>query len=221
MNATVAISTVADGNMLLRADKTNPDVIKNRSVFLNKNGIDINRTVMICTSYDGDNYCRYREISDVDKSIFGHDLEPSDALITKSADLALLLPIADCVGAVLFDPSKKVLMLSHLGRHSLEQNGGFKSIQFLIDNYGCSASDLLVWLTPAPGKANYPVFAFDNKSMKEIIFEQLQTAGIPLGNITDDPTDAAVDHKYYSHSEFLKGNRTDDGRYAIVAIMKD
>jgi len=221
MKLITVISTVTDGNMLIRDNKANQDIIDNRNNFLAKNDIEISQTVMVSTVYGGDDYCRYHEISDVNNSILGGDTIPADALVTKSSNLALFLPIADCVGMAVFDPNKNVLMMSHLGRHSLEQNGGYKSIQFLIGNYQCNPSDLLVWLTPAPGKDNYPFFAFDGKSIKEAALQQLQSAGILSKNITDNPADTTTDQNYYSHSEFLKGNQKTDGRFAIVAMMTD
>ena len=222
MNIIVSISKVTDGNMLNRDDKTDRQVVANRSSFLAKNEININQTTKVNIVYEGDNYCRYSEVSkgNNSKGMTYDDAEAADALITRDLDHALFLPIADCVGAAIFDPSKQILMVSHLGRHSLEQNGGYKSVQYLVDHYNCDPSELLVWLTPAPGSDVYPLYAFNNQSIKSVVFSQLQSAGIILSHITDNPADTSKDLNYFSHSEFLKGNRPDDGRYAIVAVMK-
>jgi copper oxidase (laccase) domain-containing protein len=222
MKILVGISKADDGNMHIANDKTNKDVISNRKAFLTKNNIDINQTTRISTIYEGNNYRRYYEVSDKQKGdgMFDGNVITADALVTKKLNHALFLPIADCVGAVIFDQTKQVLMLSHLGRHAIEQNGGFESVKFLVDNYGCNSSDLLVWLTPAPGADTYPLFAFDNRSLKDVALEQLQSAGILLKNINDNPADTAKDLSYFSHSEFLKGNRPNDGRFAVVAMMK-
>ena len=222
MNLIVAISTVNDGNMLIRDDKSNQKVISNRSKFLAKNKIDINQTTMVSTVYEGNDYCRYREVTNTEKSkgMFSDDIIIADALITRSTNHALFLPIADCVGAVIFDPKRQILMLSHLGRHSTEQNGGYKSVKFLIDNYNCNPNDILIYLTPAPNKDSYPLFAFNNRSLKDVLFEQFKSTGILMDNITDSPIDNTKDKNYFSHSEFLKDNRSEDGRYAIVAMIK-
>lgn len=223
MNIQVAISKVSDGNMLNRIDQTDKDVIANRTTFLAKNNIDIRQTTRVTTVYKGNDYCRYHEISDQQKGdgMFDKKVITADALVTRNANHALFLPIADCIGTVIFDPSKQILMLSHLGRHALEQNGGYESVKFLQKNYDCNPKDLLIWLTPAPGTDTYPLFAFDNRSLKSVVFEQLQSAGILLEKITDDTTDTSKSLDYFSHSEFLKGNRNEDGRYAIVAMMRD
>ena len=221
MDLIVAISKTSDGNMLIAADKSNRKVIENRQKFLNANGIDINQTTRVSTIYEGTDYLRYHEVNDSQKGDGMHNEKviTSDALVTTETNHALFLPIADCIGAVIFDPHKNILMLSHLGRHALEQNGGYESVKFLIDNYGSNPSDLQVWLTPAPGSKSYPMFAFENRSMKNVTYQQLKAAGVSLENITDDKTDTSKDMDYFSHSEYLKGNRPNDGRYAIVAMM--
>ena len=55
--------------------------------------------------------------------------------------------------------------------------------------------------------------------MKEVVFEQLAEAGITLENITDNSANTAIDPDYYSHSQFLIGNKPEDGRFAMVAMM--
>lgn len=218
----VAISTVADGSMYNRHDKQDISVIHNREVFLKKHRITLEQTTRVMTLYEGDNYHRYREATVAERGAGMKDdqVAVSDGLVTTSLNHALFLPVADCVGAVLYDPTKHILMLSHLGRHSLEQDGGIRSVAYLNEKYGCDPKDLKVWLTPAPGKDVYPIWKLDNKGMKEATFEQLSTAGILPENITDNPADTTKDINYYSYSEFLKGNRKKDGDYAIVAMMR-
>jgi len=222
MNVLVAISTVADGNMLLPEDRSDIRVIDNRKSFLAKNGIDIKQTTRVNIIHEGDNYLRYYELVEEHK---GDGMEydgivTADALVTRLPNHALFLPIADCIGAVFFDPDKNILMLSHLGRRSLEQNGGFESVKFLVDHYGCDPNNLKVWLTPAPGPDVYPLYQFDNRSLKNVLYQQMQSAGILEKNVVDNPADTSKDMNYYSHSEFIKGNRTEDGRYAVVAMMQ-
>lgn len=209
--------------MLLKSDKSNPDVILNRQKFLEKNGIDINQTTRVSTIYEGDDYCRYTAVGaeQMGAGMFDGKIDTSDALITIDMEHALFLPIADCIGAVIFDSSKNILMLSHLGRHMLEQNGGYKSVKFLVDNYNVSPADLWVWLSPAPGSDSYPMYKFNNRSLKKVAFEQLKSAGVLLDNITDNTADTSKDSDYFSHSEFLKGSRSNDGDFAMVAMITD
>lgn len=218
----VAISTVKDGNMLNRDSREDRDVIANRTKFLSSNGISINDTTLVRIEYAGDNYTRYKLVGEDDKGkgMCSANLVTADALVTKEFGHALFLPIADCVGVVLFDPIKSVLMLSHIGRHSILQEGGEKSVKYLSEKFGCEPKDIKIWLSPAPGRQNYPLFARNNRSLKDVLYEQLAKAGVSTSNITDNTADSSLDHNYFSHSEFLKGNRDEDGRFAIVAMMQ-
>lgn len=217
----VAISTTSDGNMLIHADKADKAVAKNREKFLATEGISMDQTTRVDVVYEGDDYCRYRQVSRSDGGLGMRDgaIFAADALITSDPGHALFLPLADCVGASLYDPTHHILMLSHLGRHNLLQNGGSASVKYLVKHFGSDPSQLRVWLSPAPGKDVYPIWDLDNKGFKEVVFEQLQAAGVNKANITDIDIDTTKDDRYYSHSEFLKGNRREDGRYAMLAMM--
>lgn len=223
MDVVFAVSNISDGNMAIDKDQANKsEVLNNRKMFLAKSSTTLEDSTRVTITYDGDNYCRYREVNrrNFGEGMIDGNTAPADALITKIPGQALFLPLADCVGAAIFDSKQNILMLSHIGRHSLEQFGGRASIEHLVNNYSSDPADLLVWLTGAPGQQNYPLFAFNNRSFKDVVFEQLKNAGVLDNNIHDDSTDTTTDPNYYSHSEFLAGRQNDDGRYAVVAIMK-
>lgn len=215
------ISTVADGSMYNRHDPLDSKVINNRRTFLSKLGIELVHVTRVKTVYDGDNYCRYHEVTlaEAGDGMQDNEVIVADGLVTRDTGHALMLPVADCIGAVFYDPNQHILMLSHLSRHSLEQQGGIRSVEYLVQHYTVNPADLKVWLTPAPGKDVYPIWALDNKGMKEVTFEQLLSTGITFENIIDNPADSTKDLNYYSYSEFIKGNRTEDGDHMVVAVM--
>lgn len=197
------------------------EVVPRRQAFLARYGIDITSTTLVQLIYDGTNYCRYATLDDNDK---GDGLaKPSrlvtDALVVTQPGHALLLPLADCIGAVIHDPKNGVLMLSHLGRHNLEQFGGTRSIEYLVNEHESNPADVTVWLSPAAGKDYYPLFGFDNRSLHDVAIEQLTRAGVLPEHITASPINSAASTQYYSHSQFLQGKRPDDGRFAVVAMM--
>lgn len=214
------VTTVRDGSMK-SPDMNFRTVLPARTKFLQAHNLTPEDTTLVQLTYDGDDYCRYYTLDDTYKGD-GITREPtleSDALVVTKPGHALFLPLADCIGAVIHDTKQNILMLSHLGRHNLEQFGGTKSIEYLIDEHKSSPSDLTVWLSPAAGPENYPLFAFDNRSLHNVAVEQLKKAGIPAENIAVSPIDSAADPDYFSHSQFLKGNRETDGRFAVVATL--
>jgi len=221
MGIIVAISTVADGTMYNRRDDLDSQVIHNRKVFLEKNAIAIEQTTRLRISYDRSDYLRYMELdtSFVNHGMTDTDAPMRDAIITTATGQALFLPIADCIGAIFYDPVAQVMALAHLGRHSLEQQGGREIVAYLQATHHANPKDMQVWLTPAPSKDTYPIWALDNKGMKEAALEQLFAAGILHQNITDNSAESDKDQQYYSYSESLKGDRTKDGSHAIVAMM--
>lgn len=224
MNVIFAVSTTSDGDMAINKDQANKsEVLNNRKLFLEKFGITPEDSTRVTITYDGNNYRRYREVGrdNLGEGMFNGDAQPADALVTKIPGQALFLPLADCVGGAIFDQKQNILMLSHIGRHSLEQFGARVSIEYLVDNYSSDPADISVWLTASPGQQSYPLFAFNNRSFKDVVFEQMHDAGILNDNIHDDPADTTTDPRYYSHSEFLAGRQNNDGRYAVVAMMKD
>lgn len=222
MDLAVFISTVADGNMLIPDDRSNQEVAQNRATFLEKHDISPKHSTRVNVTYNTEDFCRYYQVDEQDfgRGMRVDDAQPADALVTTLTNHALFLPLADCVGTVLYDPAHHVLMLSHLGRHSVEQQGGTASVTYLQNTFGSNPAGLQIWLTPAPGKDAYPMWAFENRSIKDVVMEQLTLAGVKRENITDNSADTTKDTRYFSHSEFLAGRRDVDGRHAIVAMMQ-
>lgn len=218
----VAISTVNDGSMYNRNDRWDQTVFENRMKFLEENGILATQTTLVLPDLQRDDHCRYAVIAESDKGrgIQDDDINDADAIVTTAKNHALFLPVADCIGTVFYDPIREVLMLSHLGRHSVVENGAQKSVEYLVEHFHSDPATIQVWTTPAAGKDEYPVHVLDGKGLKEIFFEQLEAAGIQPENITDHPASTTSDPHYFSWSEFRKGNRQFDGDHAIVAMMR-
>lgn len=222
MSVQVHFSTVADGSMYNRNDLTDPAVIENRRRFLESHGTTLENTTRVSFTYQGEEapYTRFLTLTESLKGtgMLGEG-EPADALVTTERNQPLFLPVADCIAAVLYDPVHHVLMVSHLGRHSLEQGGAVASIAYLATNFGSAAYELHIWMSAAAGKENYPIWKMDNQGLKEAALEEFRMAGVPLGHIHDTPADTTTDPTYYSYSEFLKGNRPEDGDHCVVAWM--
>lgn len=223
MSVVVASSYVSDGSMHNRNDALDATVIANREHWLAKQGLTLNQTTRVRVSYnEGDDFCRYREVGEGEKGegMQNADFPAADALVTTISGHALFLPIADCVATTIYDEEHEVLMLTHLGRQSLEQHGGVKSVNYLVENYDSNPGTLKVWLSPTVNKDVYKIYELDNKGMKEAVYEQLAEAGVTTENITDNKDDTATNPNYFSYSEYLKGNKPVDGCYAMIAVME-
>lgn len=216
-----AVSTINDGSMK-SPDRNYRTVLPARQAFLKANNSSVNNTTLVQVTYETNDFCRYATLTDSDKGdgITRAPTYAADALVVTNPDHVLFLPLADCIGAVIHDPTQNVLMLSHLGRQNLEQLGGTKGINYLVDAHGCNPNDLSVWLSPAAGQKAYPLYSFNNRSLHNVATEQLIAAGINPSNIDASPIDSAVDTNYFSHSQYLKNNRSTDGRHAVIAVLR-
>lgn len=219
-----AISSVGDGNMkkVDMPPELQIGVEENREKFLNELSITPDQTVLVNLSYDKESFTVFQTVNSDDsgRGIINEDFIVVDGLATNEKNVALFLPIADCVGAIIYDPKKGVIMVAHLGRHSTEQHGGAKSIQYLIEQFGCDPADILVWFSPSPSAESYPLFKFENRSLHDVNKEHFESAGVRPENIEICDVDTSADKNYFSYSEFIKGNREADGRFAVVAMLR-
>ncbi len=221
MTVAFFVSTAHDGTMK-SPDLDYHPVLEARRTFLRRHDIDETATTLVQTTYGGDDYCRYFTSDDSQKGdgiIRGTSVN-ADGLVVTNPGHALFLPLADCIGVVIHDPTQNILMLSHLGRHNLEQSGGMHSIEYMVRVHGSDPTKLTIWLSPAAGQMFYPLHAFGNRSLHDVATEQLIDAGVLAQNITVSPIDSAANPAYYSHSQFLQGNRSTDGRHAVVAVLR-
>jgi len=216
-----AVSSTDDGNMKFGVGEPE-EVLVNRRRFLEEAGLDINHTTNVVITYETEDFAKYRVVRADEKGdgmTSTATLGYADALVVDTPGHALFLPIADCVGAILYSPVHKVLMVSHIGRHSAEVEGGRKSVEYLKAHYGIAPEELQVWLSPAVGSDSYPLHRFEGRSLHNVIVSQLVESGVRRDAIEVSEIDTSTSKNYFSYSQFLKGNETIPGRFAVVAMM--
>ena len=120
-NLVYGFSQVSDGNMSFVYGEE-PMVAKARSSFLRKQGLQSDKAVFIKLEHG-------KKIYTVTVKDQGNLLDPSlqdnligDGLITNQVGLTLFLVVADCIGAVIYDPVHRAAGLIHAGRKGVEQN---------------------------------------------------------------------------------------------------
>ena len=213
----MGISDIHDGSMRFLGEGSEEEVIKRQESLGKIIGLNGNKIARLRTVYDGrDEYTFYTEINDnLPEYVITNSeklIPVTDGLVTKRKDVGLLLPLADCVGAVVFDTKKGILGLLHAGRHNVEQRGPEKFIKFLCDDYECNPSDLKVYFSPCA--QNYQIHALDNQKMADAVFEQLVKAGVLPENIENPGIDTVTDDNYPSCS-----NGDLKTRFAVVVRL--
>ncbi len=81
----------------------------------------------------------------------------TDALITDSPDVPLLLLYADCVPIIFFDPVKRVIGVAHAGWKGTVAQIAVKTLRAMQECFGSKSADCLVGIGPSVGPCCYEV----------------------------------------------------------------
>lgn len=229
----ICFSSKDDGSMLDRSRAIHaPEVVEHRRKFCKANSIDYDDVVYQEIVYgDEQTYENVVEVGAEHTSRNRPGVQ-ADGLFTPEIGVGLLLPIADCVATVVYDPRKRFLALLHLGRHSTLTWLVPKTVSAFIER-GSNPSDLLVWMSPSAKRDTYKLQWFEHlddpawqgffETNNDGIYidlpgynqQQFISAGVLAENITISPIDTTNDPNYFSHRA---GDTTD--RIAVLAMMR-
>lgn len=211
----VGISEISDGNMRFFGDGNENEIIENQKELGKTLDLSGDKIARIRTIYsDRKNFTGYHEITDknlLEYAIVNSEkqIPVSDGLTTKCSSIGILLPLADCLGIVVFDEEHQATGLLHSGRQNVEQYGPKKFVKYFVKNYGSNPEKLKVYFSPHA--LYYQIYKIDNKILAEAAKEQLIEAGVLLENIVDYKIDTVNNANLPSHSS---GDTTQ--RFAIV-----
>lgn len=128
-------------------------------------------------------------------------LLPSDALLTTSSDLCLMVLTADCVPILLCDPTTNCIGVVHAGWRGTAASIARIAISSMVDTFHSNPSDILVGLGPCIGPCCFEVgpdvasqlgheFLAPHSTPSHLFIDlraanvsQLLASGIPLHNI--------------------------------------
>lgn len=98
----------------------------------------------------------------------------TDALVTKESKIALGLNFADCVPLIFYDPVVKVIASAHAGWRGTVAQIGVKTVEKMIDEFGCEAKNVIALIGPAIGKCCFEV----GEEVKQKILKSLDVVGL-------------------------------------------
>lgn len=234
--AKIAFSSRSDGSMATGQGKPQTREQKaNVEKFLAKNHFQPRRTSMQVT------YDLNRSYTDIERitSENSDGLIYADAVYTTEPRQVLVLPVADCVATVIYDPATNMLGLLHLGRHS--------SVAGLIEAFIIEVSDVLgsdphdwqIWMSPSLTVEHDRLDFFDPIDSEEwrsfvhrdesgiyidtIGHNQARfiRAGVRPKNIIISPSDTYGDDNYFSHRAYLDGHSSKAGRMIVTAAITE
>lgn len=218
--------------MLNRHEGMHADVaVANRKALCQKNGMLYENVVYQRISYnDTQTYDVLKEVTSAHTTSSVQEVA-ADALFTSERDVGMLLPVADCIATIIYDPSRHCVAMLHLGRHSSLTSLIAKTIELFIAK-GSDPHDLIVWMSPNIQQSHYRMDYFDkadNDEWREFCeirdggcYVDLQghnramfiANGVTPKNIYVSGVDTAEHAQYFSH---FKGDTA--SRFAVLVVL--
>lgn len=232
-NVLVALSSRSDGPVLDRTIGVHASaIVENRKTFCKLAGLNYADVAYQRIIYSDDaTYSLIVEIDNRSTTKFTTEMV-GDALFTRSVGVGMMLPVADCVATVVYDPIVRSLALAHLGRHSTLTDIVDKLISH-FELHGSKTSDLIVWMSPSAHKQSYRMDYFDHiddplwhdfaEKRNDGIHldiagfnrQRFIDAGLKPDNVYVSSIDTFSSPDYFSHSN---GDTKD--RFAVLAMMR-
>ena len=97
----------------------------------------------------------------------------SDGLITNKRGIVLATTNADCILLLFFDPVKKIIANTHSGWKGTLQEISIKTLEKMINMYGCNPKDIIVCICPSIRKCHFEV----GEDVKEMFYNQFKKLG--------------------------------------------
>lgn len=91
------------------------------------------------------------------KSEFNLDNQPVDGICTNVRNNILSTVNADCILLMFFDPVKRVIANSHSGWRGTLQRISVKTVNKMIEQYGCNSEDIICCICPSIRKCHFEV----------------------------------------------------------------
>lgn len=145
-------------NLGLKVGDSPENIRMNRRLFCETQGIDPANVV-----FSGQIHGKHVAI--VEAAQAGQRMADTDALVTRTPNLGLMLFFADCVPLLLFDPVRQVLGLAHAGWRGTFQGIGPATLQVMQQAFGVNPADCFAGIGPSIGPEDYEV---DRPVMEQI-----------------------------------------------------
>ncbi|MEO5691228.1 MAG: polyphenol oxidase family protein [Candidatus Saccharimonadales bacterium] len=230
-------TTVADGSIAAGGGKPDTDEhINRRKQLLSANFGTTDHSKLQIRYGDAMTYATIERIVDTESQIV-----VSDAAYTTERGVVIVLPVADCIATLVYDPITHMLGVLHLGRHSSVARLIEHFIIEVADTIGSDPRNWHIWMSPSLKQAHdrmdyfKPVYSEDwelfmstDVSGKIVIdveghnIQRFVRAGVPREHIYNAPEDTYEDTRFFSQRA---ADEQDDasrkGRMMLAARLSD
>ena len=153
----VSLGNYASWNLSPFSGDTTKNIAENCAILCSKLGIDANRLVVPFQTHG-------TEIREINEAFFqlstnekADYLNGIDALITAVLGVCIGITTADCVPLLFFDPIRKIVGAAHAGWRGTCAGIAKKTVNRMVEQYNCVASDILVTIGPSISAEVYEV----------------------------------------------------------------
>lgn len=223
-------------NLALHVGDRAENVIENRKRFAESLGLEASRLVTPEQVHGDHIACVTEEDAGRGATDYADGIHETDALITNTPNLPLLLCFADCTPIVFLDPEKRVVAIAHGGWKGTVASIAEKTLTRMEEAFGTQPKDVLVGIGPSIGPCCFEVGAevaerfraafpyadewlitekdgHPHVNLWEANRQQMLRAGVPEENIQIAGECTCCRHKwYYSY-------RADGGKTGRIAAM--
>lgn len=151
------VTTTKLGNLALHTGDDRGLVLRNRQRLADRVDLSLERFVFLDQTHNSNVFIAKEE--DAGKGAFDKDgaISNTDAVITDSKKMCILVLVADCVPIVLFDKKRGVIAAVHSGWRGTAEMIVQKVIQKMQDEFGSATEDIFAGIGPAIGSCCFEV----------------------------------------------------------------
>ena len=154
-NGGVSTGECSSMNLSFHRNDTRNNVLKNYEIICGAEGIDTSHLVLSHQTHT--NNVKVVTKKHCGTGITLPEFSDVDGLITNETGVALVTQYADCTPLLFCDPVKKVIATSHSGWRGTVKQIGKVTVQKMVNEFGCKASDIIAAIGPFIGKCCYEV----------------------------------------------------------------
>lgn len=183
---TTRLGGVSDGqfasmNMSFTNGDDNEKVLKNFNIICN--AIGIKKENLVFSKQTHTDNIRIVTKEDIGKGIVEPlDYTDVDALITDIRGVGLVTQFADCTPLIFCDTKKKVIAAAHAGWRGTVSEIGRKTVEKMIDVYGCRQENIIAAIGPSICQKCYEVDDPVYEGFKKIGYLDMDKVFIDKGN---------------------------------------
>ena len=175
----VSQGALSSMNLAIKLDETDENVQRNFEILGNELGFSIKDLVLTRQTHSD----IVRTVTRDDcNGCFHRDYPECDALVTNTPGVALTVFTADCTPLLFHDPVTGAVGAAHAGWRGTVSAIGVKTVDAMVQQFGCKAEDIHVAIGPNIGFCHFETDADVPEALLAAFGEEVRPFIRPAGN---------------------------------------